>query len=150
MTLRVGLHLIQLLDNSTFHVGGPGGTPHLPVADKRGTYDADCNFTIADKVSVRDIMSKLNLHEGLPFCEQGIKVPCAVSNYDDGYQCEAEWLAGERCGGLIEAGALLPLLYLKSTKKSPISLRKSSPLRPSSPTQQGKVNLLLLLQKKNS
>jgi hypothetical protein len=51
------------------------------------------------------------------------------------------------CGG---GGAVLPLLNLTSTKKSPISLRKSWPLRPSSPPQQGKVNLLLLLQKKTA
>ncbi len=33
--------VIQLLDNSVFHVGGPGGTRHLPSDDSCGTCHID-------------------------------------------------------------------------------------------------------------
>ncbi len=51
--------VIQLLDNSVFLVGGPGGTRHLPRRDTDGTYHVDGVLHVADKPAVRDLMSKL-------------------------------------------------------------------------------------------
>jgi hypothetical protein len=51
--------IIQLLDNSVFLVGGPGGTRHLPRRDTDGTYHVDGVLHVADKPAVRDLVSKL-------------------------------------------------------------------------------------------
>jgi hypothetical protein len=51
--------IIQLLDNSVFLVGGPGGTRHLPRCDTDGTYHVDGVLHVADKPAVRDLVSKL-------------------------------------------------------------------------------------------
>jgi hypothetical protein len=52
--------VIQLLDNSVFQVGGPGGTRHLPIADSCGTCHIDGALYVADKPAVRDLVNKLS------------------------------------------------------------------------------------------
>ncbi len=51
--------IIQLLDNSVFLVGGPGGTRHLPRRDTDGIYHVDGVLHVANKPEVRDLVSKL-------------------------------------------------------------------------------------------
>jgi hypothetical protein len=53
--------VIQLLDNSVFQVGGPGGTHHLPSDDSCGTCHIDGALYVADKPAVRDLVNKLTL-----------------------------------------------------------------------------------------
>jgi hypothetical protein len=51
--------VIQLLDNSVYQVGGPGGTQHLPPADKHGKYHVDRPLLVADKAGVHKLVSQL-------------------------------------------------------------------------------------------
>jgi hypothetical protein len=54
--------VIQLLDNSVFQVGGPGGTHHLASADSCGICHIDGALHVADKPAVRDLVNKLTPH----------------------------------------------------------------------------------------
>jgi hypothetical protein len=51
--------IIQLLDNSVFLVGGPGGLRHLPRRDTDGIYHVDGVLHVADKPAVRGLVRKL-------------------------------------------------------------------------------------------
>jgi hypothetical protein len=52
--------LVQLLDNSVYQVGGPGGVRYLPEADQYGHYHITGTLQIADKAAVKDMVGILS------------------------------------------------------------------------------------------
>jgi hypothetical protein len=52
--------IVQLLDNSVYQVGGPGGVRYLPEADLYGRYHITGSLQIADKAAVKDMVGILS------------------------------------------------------------------------------------------
>jgi hypothetical protein len=51
--------ILQLLDNSVYMVRGPGGETRLPGKDRQGRYHVDGSLVVADKATVRDLLSMI-------------------------------------------------------------------------------------------
>ncbi len=49
--------ILQLLDNSVYLVRDPGGETHLPCKDRQGKYHVDGSLVVADKATVRDLLT---------------------------------------------------------------------------------------------
>ncbi len=49
--------ILQLLDNSVYMVRGPGGETRLPCKDRQGRYHVDGSLVVADKATVRDLLT---------------------------------------------------------------------------------------------
>jgi hypothetical protein len=49
--------ILQLLDNSVYMVRGPGGETRLPRKDRQGKYHVDGSLVVADKPTVRDLLT---------------------------------------------------------------------------------------------
>jgi hypothetical protein len=63
MATRVNMEgatvILQLLDNSVYKVGGPGGEQRLPGKDQHGLYHVDSSLVVAGRPIVKDMMSQL-------------------------------------------------------------------------------------------
>jgi hypothetical protein len=52
--------VLQLFDNSVYLVGGEGGIKRLPAKDRSGKYHVDGTLTVADKPTVKELLSILS------------------------------------------------------------------------------------------